>query len=292
MPPHLNTAADIANPYIQTIYEDALFIAREENVMASLITSFNDRSGLASRSASEYNQASFPVVGESDDLASQAFTPSVISTITPFERAAQFFITDSRIESDPWNVIQADASRELGFGLANTVERDLVANFSSLTGGTVGSAGSAMTWGYLAAAVATLRGNNVPGPYYAALHPYQAHDLMLAAANVGAGAGMMNAPQAGDRAFAGGILFGLGAPLGLAGIVQSSNIDVDGSDDAIGAVFAPSAMAIDVRRPPRMEPDRDPSRRGIELNISTIYATGVWRPKYGVQVVSDASLPA
>lgn len=292
MPPHINTAQDIATPYIQTIYEDAMFIAREQNIMASLVTTFNDRSGLASRSASEYNQATFPVVGESDDLASQAFTPSVISTLTPFERAAQFFITDSRIESDPWNVIQADAARELGSGLANTVERDLVGTFPNLTGGTAGTAGSAMTWGYLANAVAILRANNVPGPYYCVLHPYQAHDLVIATPNVAAQAGMMNAPQAGDRVFQGGLLSGLGAPLGLAGIFTSSNIDVDSQDDAIGAVFSPSAIALDVRRAPRMEPDRDPSRRGIELNISTVYAAGVWRPNYGVKVISDAAVPA
>ncbi|WWT39941.1 major capsid protein [Microcystis phage Mae-JY09] len=289
--PQINTAADISSPYIQTIYDDAMFVVRETVTVLPWVTTFNDRSGLASRSSSEYNSATMNVVGEADDLTSQAFTPSVIATLTPFERAAQFLITDSRVESDPWDSIQTDASRELGASMANTMDTDLVTNFTSLTGGTVGAAGSAMTWGYLAAAVAILRGTNVPGPYYAVLHPYQALDLANAAANM-AGAVAFGGDATQDAAARGGILTGLGAPLGLSGITISANIDIDGSDDAVGAVFNPMAMAMDMRRAPRLEPQRDASRRSTELNLSAVYAHGVWRPKFGVQIKSDASLPA
>ena len=37
--------------------------------------------------------------------------------------------------------------------------------------------------------------------------------------------------------------------------------------------------------PSRLEPERDASRRGWELNLSTVYAHGVWRPTYGVQMI-------
>ena len=42
------------------------------------------------------------------------------------------------------------------------------------------------------------------------------------------------------------------------------------------------ALALDMRRAPRLEPERDASRRGYELNLSAVYAHGVWRPKFGV----------
>lgn len=289
--PQINTAADISSPYIQTMYEDALFVAREASRVAPLITVYNDMTGLASRSSSEYSTATMNTVGEADDLASQAFTPSVLETLTPTEKAAQFLITDSRIESDPWDIIAADAARELGFAIADKIETDIVSDFDSLTGGTAGVAGSAMTWTYLANAVAILRANKVPGPYYAVLHPYQAHDLVVAAANM-AGAGAIGGDMTADAAAQGGILTGLGQPLGLSAMAVSANIDPDGQDDAVGGVFNPMALALDMRRAPRLEPERDASRRATEFNLSAVYAHGVWRPRFGVKVISDASVPA
>ena len=51
------------------------------------------------------------------------------------------------------------------------------------------------------------------------------------------------------------------------------------------------ALALDVRRAPRVERQRDASRRAEELNLSAVYAHGVWRPKFGVKIISDASIP-
>ncbi len=285
--PQLNTAADIA-AYIQTIYEDAMFVAREQNIIAGLVTTYSDRTGLASRSASEWSQATINTIGESDDLTSQAFNPSVISTLTPAERGAQFFLTDSRLESDPFEV-QREAALELGAAMATKIETDVIGNFSSLTGGTVGAAGSTFTWSYLASAVAVLRNRKVPGPYYAVLHPYHALDLGIAVANMAQSTGQMQTPSAGDGYLGGG---NLGAPLGLAGMFQSANISVDSSDDAVSAVFNPMALALDSRRAPRLEPERDASRRGWELNMTAVYAHGVWRPTYGVKITADATTPS
>jgi len=71
----------------------------------------------------------------------------------------------------------------------------------------------------------------------------------------------------------------------------TSNISIDGNADAYGALFARDAMAFDVRRAPRLESERDASRRGLELVMSTIYGHGVWRPEWGVAVISDATAP-
>lgn len=60
---------------------------------------------------------------------------------------------------------------------------------------------------------------------------------------------------------------------------------------ARGAFFDKSAIAMDWRRGVRIEPDRDPSKRLTELNLSAIYAKGTWRANYGIPVVSDATAP-
>lgn len=80
--------------------------------------------------------------------------------------------------------------------------------------------------------------------------------------------------------------------LGGVRIFTSSNISVDGSDDAIGAIFTRNAIWLDTRRAVRMEPERDASARAWELNINAGYAYGLVRTTYGVKYTSDAAAPS
>ena len=72
------------------------------------------------------------------------------------------------------------------------------------------------------------------------------------------------------------------------GIVQTTA----GVGYATGAIFNREALALDLRRGMRIEPDRDPSRRWTELNTTMVYATGTWRSDWGIKLVSDATAPA
>jgi hypothetical protein len=72
----------------------------------------------------------------------------------------------------------------------------------------------------------------------------------------------------------------------------SANISVDTSDDAVGAVFHREALALDTRRAPRLEAERDASLRATELNMTAGYAHGVRRSTYGRYITSDATTPA
>ena len=74
-------------------------------------------------------------------------------------------------------------------------------------------------------------------------------------------------------------------------IYQHALIDVDGSDDAISAVFSPPAIALDVRKPPTLEPERDASKRAWELNMSIGYDTGILRNAFGCKLIADATTP-
>lgn len=284
MSAQLNLASDITS-YINNVYEDAMFIARANNVMAQLVTTFSDRNDDAVRKSSEYNAVTMNSIGEGDDLASQEFTPSVLASLTPGEAGAQVFLSRRRINSDPFQV-RTDAATELGMSLATKIETDLLANFASLTGGTLGAAGSASIWGYFLAAQTILNANKAPRPYYAVMHSYQWHPLAKAASV--AGAQVVNAPQFQDSIMAD---FYLGSVGGVA-VFQSPNIAIDANDDATYAVFSRQAIALDNRIPPTLEPEYDASRRGWELNMSALYATGVWRPTFGVKVTTDATAPA
>lgn len=71
----------------------------------------------------------------------------------------------------------------------------------------------------------------------------------------------------------------------------SANISVDGADDAISGIFSPQSLALDMRKAPMLEPERDASLRAWELNMSAGYAHGVRRPTYGVKYTADATTP-
>jgi hypothetical protein len=73
-------------------------------------------------------------------------------------------------------------------------------------------------------------------------------------------------------------------------IFLTANISVGTS--VFGALFNRDAMALDMRRAFRLEPERDASRRGLELNASSIYAYGVWRPEYGIAINTAGTAPA
>ena len=278
----LNPTTNISG-YIQTIFEDAMHVARENTLMTRLVYGFFDQRGDQPRSRSEYGTATMNQIAETDDLSSQAFTPSVKATLTPAEIGAQFFLTDRRVDTDPFGVRQ-DASMELGASAGEQIDTAITGSFSSLTGGTVGAAGTAITWGHFFAMQAILRAKKAPKPWVFVCHPHHWHPLGKAAS---VGATVTNAPALQDQIAANYFVQNVAG----VDIFTNANIAIDGSDDAYCAMFSRMAMAYDERRAPRLEPERDASRRGWELNLTDVYAQGVWRAEWGVQGLFDAATP-
>ena len=279
----MNTYADIS-VYVQTVYENAMTVARDNNIMAGLVRGFNDRNTDATRTNSLYGTATMSSVAETDDLASQAFTPSTYKSLTPGEVAAQVFLTDRRIDNDPMGA-RDDASTELGQAAAQKIDLDLISDLSKFTGGTIGTGGSVLGWGHLFAAEAILRQANAPGRYAAVLSPYQFFSLGTAPSIVGVA---RNAPGFQDK-MNDNVVPRVMISLGNLDIITTANILAGTA--AIGGVFARDALALDVRRAPRLEPERDASRRGWELNFSSVYAHGIWRPEWGITLVGAGTAP-
>lgn len=280
----INTYSDISS-FVNTIFEDALFVARDNNLMIPLVTTFDDKQGMAARKNQTYGTATINSIAETDDLVSQQFKPTALSTLTPGEYGGQFFISDQRLESDPFGA-RNDAANELGMAMAERMEIDMLGNFSSLTGGTVGAAGTVITWGHFFAALTLLRAQKAPQPYFCVLHPYQWHVLAKAASV--AGASVVNAPEFQDEITRNWFV----GRVGPVNVFTTTNISINGSTDAYGGLFSRGALAMDFRRAPRLEPERDASRRGWELNMSAIYAHGVWRPTFGIQMLFNAATPS
>lgn len=280
----MNTYADISS-YVQKIFEDAMFVARESNIMAGLVTQFTDQNGDASRTNSNYGTATISQLAETDDLASQTLTPSTYQTLTPSEFGAQVFLTDRRIDNDPFGA-RNDAAQELGMAMAESIETAIISDFPNLNGGAVGSAGTALTWGHIFAAETQLRAKKAPGRLKVILSPFQWYGLGTAASIVGTPA--RNAPAFQDRVTNNMVPDNV-FTVGNLDFYLSAHIATGTA--SVAAMFAQPALALDTRRPVRLEPERDASRRGWELNMTTVYAHGVWRPEWGVKMTGNSSIP-
>jgi len=281
---NFNPSADISG-YIQTIFEDAMFIARENAVMPALVTQFSDTTDEKKpRQRSDWSSATITAIGETDDLQSQAFTPTAGSTLTPAEAGGQFFLPDTRVSADPFGVRNA-AALELGMSMATSINENLLDDIASLTGGTVGSAGTTITWGHFFATLSQLENaTKKQGPYVCVMHTYTWFAL---GKSVAPAQTVTNAPAFQDEVMRRWYV----GTVGPVDIFTTTDLDVDGSDDANGGMWQRSALAFDGRRAPRLEPERDASRRGWELNMTSVYAHGVWRPTFGIKMVFDAATP-
>lgn len=275
----LNPSSDISS-FINTVFEAAILVARDNNFMPSVVRGFNDRTGLAARQNSQYGGATMNQIAETDDLVGQAFTPASIATLTPVEFGAQYFLTDSRVESDPFSV-RNDAANDLGGAMATKIETSLMSHFDEFTGGTIGTSGSVNTWGYFQAMETALRAQMAPYPYVYVCSPNQWYPLGKAASVASAQA--TNAADSLKEAVKSMFFV---RQVGGVSIFVSNNVETN-STDAYAGMFSRDALGFDLRRAPRMEPERDASRRGTELNLTSVFAHGVWRPKYGVLGIFD-----
>ena len=270
----LNPESDISG-FVNTVFEAALLVARDNNFMPSTVRGFNDRTGLALRKNSQYGGATMNQIAETDDLVGQAFTPANISTLTPVEFGAQYFMTDSRVESDPFSV-RSDAAQDLGEAMATKIETSLMGHFDEFTAGTIGAAGSLITWSYVMAMETALRIQKAPYPYSLVVSPAQWFQLGKAASVASTSAN--NTPESLREAV--NSTFFVRQAAGVS-IFVSTNVETT-STNAYAGMYSRDALGFDLRRAPRLEPERDASRRGTELNLSAVFAHGVWRPAYGV----------
>ncbi len=166
------------NGLFNTIYEDALFVAREANIMTNLVRNFRAM-GWAARTLGIYPTLSAESVGEGVDYSnSTEFTKTALATLTPGEVITQVVLTDRRLDTDPDNA-RVDAAQEMGNAIATKIDTDLAGTFPSFTTDKGDGAGNSATIANFASAISVLRNGSTPMPIYAVVHPY--HQQMLVA---------------------------------------------------------------------------------------------------------------
>lgn len=270
------------------VWEAALDFIEYQFVMPGTIKTFTDQTGWQPRDVSEYKEGSAPTaLGEFDDMNPSLLDRQLLTQLRPAEYGKMYLVSDRRIESDDVMDVMADAASFLGYEHGKYVEQALFGDFANLTGGKTGTGGSALTWADIYNARAILRTNGVYGPYAVVLHELQWLDLATSA-NI-AGIATNNATPLTVRNDIQNQYYLVS--LGDMDFYVTGLITIDGSTNATGAMYNSNAIALDMRRGFRIEPFRDPSLRATELNGTIVFAHGTWRPSWGIQITSDATMP-
>lgn len=274
------TTSSTLDDLFANIIAQARFTAEEQSLMMGLVTQYE----IGSQAGKTIQVPKYPAITAADltegtDMSSTTVSTSSVA-ITVGEVGAQVLLTDLAAmgAGNPAD----ELGTVLGNAIATKMDTDLIALFDGFSA-SIGAAGAEITVADIFKAAATLRANKVTGVINAVVHPYQAYALKANLTNTFAN------PNGGDlqnEAMRNGYV---GTIAGV-NIYESANVTIDGSDDAKGAVFAPEALAIAMKRDFQIEPERDASNRAFELNATAVYGVGELDDSYGVEILSDAAL--
>lgn len=283
----ITTTADLNSLYNQ-IYERALFVLRETNLMVNLVSNYS-ANNFYTRNITTRPTLTVETGTEGVDYSNaQSFGKTLVGSLTPQERIAQVAITDIELMNDPDPTVQ-DASQELGAAMAQKIDKDLLGVFSSFTTDVGPGAGATATIAKVAAGIAILKNRfaNQDGPINVVLSPYQFWPIWKLL-----GQPLSNQALLGDLANQALRDYFVGNWID-ARWFTTGNITIDANDDAVGGIFTQSAIAFDSRIAPYFEMQRDASLRAVEINFVSAYACGLGkRPTLGLKFTSDAAIPS
>lgn len=267
---------------VANVYQNAIHAAVEGNVISPHIEVWQDSTSPAPRVFGSYSGGTFLAVAESADNAAQAFNASAGGTLTPAVYAQMIEMTNRRLRAEPGRA-QREAGIHLGNTLAAAVDTQLAGLFSSLTGGTAGTAGGTLTWANVFRAQAYIRTQKVAGPYTVVLHPVQWYYLTSAASGVPT---LMQSEAIKDS------VVGTFYQASFGGMDFYVDANITSGTAAVGAMFARDAMVLDIRQPFKIEPQyfaKISGNGGWELNASMEYAYGVYQPTHGAQLIGTSA---
>ena len=270
---------------ISPILQEALFTASERSIMRGLVTEYN----VPNNSGKVAQVPIYPVVSASDltegtDMAGTSADQAITTTtknITLGEVGLMTNLTDMIRDTSEQNVV-AHLGRIFGDALAKKIDADLIGLFTGFSEGQ-GSAGTELTVDEMFKAVAKLQTAAAPGPYYGVFHPKVMYQIKKALTNTFQAA---NVNDLGNEALRGGYV---GTIAGVQ-IFESSNVAVDGSDDAIGAIFSSAALGLAIQSDMNIETQRNASLRSDEIVATARYGVAELIDSYGVKLTADAAL--
>jgi len=262
------------------IIAQARFTAEEQSLMMGLVTQYN----IANEAGKTVQIPKYPAIAAADltegtDMSSTTVSTSSVS-VTVGEVGAQVVLTDMAAfgAGNP----AVELGTVLGNAIATKMDKDLIGLFSGFSS-SIGAAGAELSVADLFKAQATLRAAKVTGNIVAVVHPFQAYSIKSDLTNT------FQNPNGGSTQNEAMVNGYVGTIAGI-DVYESANLTIDGSGDAVAAVFAPEALAIAMKRDFGIESQRDASLRAFELNATAAYGVAELDDSFGVKLIGDAVL--
>jgi hypothetical protein len=219
-----------------------------------------------------------------ESAATAKDTNTTSASITMAEHVVYHQVTDMLRDSS-FSDVFAQIGDQSGRAIAESMDKQVFNLFTSFSTEVGPGAGAEVTVDTLLKAAATLRAGKLTGPFFAVLHPRQAYNVKKQLANAGAST-IPSLSAVGDSVLSG---FYLGTVAGIQ-IYESGLITVDGSDDAIGAVFARTAIGHAMRGSVEMNELYLPKERATDVVLKAVAGAAILQNSHGVKITGDAAL--
>jgi N4-gp56 family major capsid protein len=266
---------------------EAQFAAYENSVARQIVTPF-DYPANAGKTLQVPIYSAVVAVDLTEGVApSAADTNTNEATIVLAEIGTYFKVTDMLRDSAERDVV-ADLGFSAGRAIAEKMDSGVFNLFNTFSN-SVGVEDSAITVDNIFEAVSILRSNKVVGPLAAVLSPRQALQLKKELATTG-GANL-TASEIGSSVLR---QYYIGTVAGCmiyesSLVKQDLDTDVDVELNAVGAVFAPSAMGHAMRGGIVMETQRQAKERATDIMMTAIVGQTILQNTHGVKIVGSAT---
>ena len=275
---------------LTNMLQEAMFTQSEKSI-ADKVFKLYDMSGTPGLTAQipVYPEIAAQEQNQTTEVADTAFSVTQVD-ITAAEVQARVDVSDLLNESTSRNTA-SDCGQLIGSAIGEKVDTNAFALFREDTiragGGTmVGTTGVAVTPSLILEAVYNLRAVNAPtdasGDYHCVLAPGQAYDIARLLTAAGSSTSTNVLSDVGNQLLSSSAFVGR---IYNVKIFSSSAIAADSvATDINGCVFSPSAFAHIVKRPLRIESQRDASLRHTEYVGSTAVKSALVKGTYAVVV--------
>lgn len=277
---------------LTNILKEAVFTAQEKSIAPKVFTTHN-MTGTPGLTAQIPVYPAITAVTRTDlqDVAENTINTGSV-TITASEIAARLDVSDLLAESTERNM-GSDVGQLIGSAIAEKIDTEAFSTFTeaNISQNVGDSAGTSLS-DYILQAVYTLRNQNAPtdavGDYHCVLHPGQAYQLTKILTGAGVGTSANAISTTGNALLENSAYVG---KLYNVKIFSSTAIAADSvATDALGCVFSPMAFGHVIKRPLRIETQRNASMRSTEYVGSTAVKTAVVKANYACLVRASKSL--
>ena len=272
----------------QKIIISAARYTEEHNAPAMALTEkFSLPKGAKQVTVPKVDQMTMSDLQDGVDIIDEEDIGMTTVDLTAAEVGAKVILTDKLVRQSAPNVFSI-IGRQLGDGMARKKDKDVLALYTNLNGGTkLGAATKFMKASNLQGIIAYAKANKFGSQLYILHHPNAVAYLSKESA-VAASSGSSPIPEGWSADLLKNFWSGL-RPMNNVAIFEDGNIAEDSSGDGIGVIADKSAMATLSSVETRTERQRDASLRATEVVMTADYGVFELDDTRGAGVTFDVT---